>query len=69
VPVEKENQLRNLCLPKVDPAGGVQEIKDPDPVFRIWIRIQEGKNDPQKLKKKKVKKCHVLKCWMFSVEG
>jgi hypothetical protein len=33
-----------------------------------WIRIQEGKNnDPQKLKK--VKKFHVLKCWMFSFEG
>jgi hypothetical protein len=33
----------------------------------IWIRIQEGKNDPQK--KKKVKKFHVLNCWMFSFEG
>jgi hypothetical protein len=35
---------------------------DPDPVF--GIRIQEGKNDQQK--KKKIKKFHVLKCWMFS---
>jgi hypothetical protein len=26
-----------------------------------------GQNDPQKLKK--VKKCHVLKCRMFSFEG
>jgi hypothetical protein len=33
----------------------------------LWIRIQEGKNDPQKYKK--VKKCHVLKCWMFSFEA
>jgi hypothetical protein len=32
-----------------------------------WIRIQEGKNDPQK--KKKVKEFHVLNCWMFSFEG
>ncbi len=35
--------------------------------FRIRIRIQEGKNYPQK--KKIVKKVHVLKCWMFSFEG
>jgi hypothetical protein len=33
----------------------------------IRIRIQEGKNDPQKLKK--IKKFHVLKCWMFSFES
>ncbi len=32
-----------------------------------WIRIQEGKNDSQK--KKKVKKFHVLNCWMFSFES
>jgi hypothetical protein len=31
---------------------------------RIRIQIQEDKNDPQK--KKKVKKFHVLNCWMFS---
>jgi hypothetical protein len=51
-------------------------VSDPD-----WIRIQSGqwiririrnwepeaKNDPQK--KKKIKKFHVLKCWMFSIEG
>ncbi len=35
---------------------------DPD-----WIRIQEGKNDPQT--KKKVNKFNVLKFWMFSFEG
>jgi hypothetical protein len=37
--------------------------------FSCWtrIRIQEGKNDPQK--KKKVKKFHVLNGWMFSFEG
>jgi hypothetical protein len=28
-----------------------------------WIQIQEGTNDPQK--KKKIKKLHGLKCWMF----
>jgi hypothetical protein len=44
-------------------------ISDPDPhgsalVFIGWIRIQKSKNDP--LKKKTVKKFHVLlKCWMF----
>jgi hypothetical protein len=38
-------------------------VADPDP---IWIRIQEGKNDPQKYKNVKV---HVLKCWMFSFES
>ncbi len=32
-----------------------------------WIRIQEGKSDPQKLKI--VKKFNVLKCWMSSFEG
>jgi hypothetical protein len=32
-----------------------------------WIRIQEGKNYPQK--KNKVKKFHVLNCWVFSFEG
>ncbi len=44
-------------------------------VFRIRIRIDfgqpdpdpEGKNFPQKYKK--VKKFHVLKCWMFSFES
>jgi hypothetical protein len=40
-------------------------------VFRIldldWTRIQTGKNDPQR--QKKVKKFHVLMCWMFSFEG
>jgi len=41
-------------------------------VFRIWIqsgqwiRIREGKNDPQKWEK--IKKFHVLECWMFSFE-
>jgi hypothetical protein len=29
-----------------------------------WIRIQEGKNDPQKYKK--VHNFHVFKYWMFS---
>ncbi len=44
---------------------------DPDPysesgsVFGIRIRIQEGKNYPQKQKKKTLK-VHVLKCWMAS---
>jgi hypothetical protein len=33
----------------------------------IRIRIQKGKNDHKK--KKKVKKFHVLNCWMFSFEG
>jgi hypothetical protein len=51
-------------------------VSDPD-----WIRVQSGQRililnpdpDPggQKLPKKieKVKKFHVLKCWMFSFEG
>jgi hypothetical protein len=34
---------------------------DPDPGIRI--RIQEGKNDPQK--QKFVLKVHVLKCWII----
>jgi hypothetical protein len=45
-------------------------LRDPDWI-RIQsgplIRIQEGKNDPQKLKK--FKKFQVLKCWMFSFES
>jgi hypothetical protein len=32
----------------------------------MWIRIQEGKKT---LKKENVKKFHVLKCMMFSLEG
>jgi hypothetical protein len=32
-----------------------------------WIRIQEGKNGPQK--QEKVKKFYVLKCWMLRAEG
>jgi hypothetical protein len=49
-------------------------VSDPNPDWiRIqsgqWIRIQEGKNDPQKLKKKKLTNFSVLKCWMFSFEG
>jgi hypothetical protein len=35
--------------------------------IRIRIRIQEGKNDPQKYKK--FVKVHVLKCWMASFES
>ncbi len=35
--------------------------------FKLRIRIQEGKNDPQKLKK--VQNFHVFKYWMFSFEG
>ncbi len=34
--------------------------------FGIRIQIQEGKKDPQKLKKLKF---HGLKCWMFSFEA
>jgi hypothetical protein len=45
---------------------------DPDPhgsaqILVVWVRIQEGNNDPQKLRKEE--KFHVLKCWMFSFEG
>ncbi len=36
-------------------------------VFGIRIRIQEGKNFPQK--QKKIKNFHVFKCWTFSFEG
>ncbi len=35
--------------------------------FRSGIRIQGGKNDPQN--QKKIKKFHVLKCWMFSFKA
>jgi hypothetical protein len=49
-------------------------VSDPDPDWMriqsgpwIRIRIQEGKNDPQKFKK--VKTFHVFKCWIFSFEG
>jgi hypothetical protein len=33
----------------------------------ILIRTQEGKKEP--LKQIKVKKFHVLKCWMFSFDS
>jgi hypothetical protein len=43
-------------------------VWDPDSINQlIWIRIQKGKNDPQK--EKKVKTFHVFKCWMLSFEG
>jgi hypothetical protein len=40
---------------------------DPDPESGFGIRIQEGKNDQQKLKK--FFKVQVLKCWMASFES
>jgi hypothetical protein len=62
-------------LPRIPPMHNVAGIHSFEAVFRIqirilssqWNRIQEGKNDPEKYKK--VKKFHVLKCWMFSFEG
>jgi hypothetical protein len=33
----------------------------------LWIRIQEGKNDPEKYKT--VNKLHLLKFWMFAFGG
>jgi hypothetical protein len=47
-------------------------VSDPDPhgsAFKLLIRIQEGKKDPQKWKK--VQNFHVFKywIWMFSFEG
>jgi len=72
--------LCSLLEPVVDSFNFVFRISDMYyilSVFRIrtrihsghWIRIpiQEGKNDPQKIEK--MKKFHVLKCWMFSFEG
>jgi hypothetical protein len=47
--------------------SGFNQVSGSGSVFGIRIRIQEGKNDPQK--KKKIKKFHVLKCWMFSFES
>jgi hypothetical protein len=52
------------------------QCSNPDPdslgLIRIqtgqWIRIQKGKNEPKK-DIKKVKKCHVSKCYTFSFEG
>jgi hypothetical protein len=44
---------------------------DPDPHRECGIGsgTKVGKNDPQKQEKgKKMKKFHVLKCWMFSFE-
>jgi hypothetical protein len=68
---------RRLCAARTHFLGGViydrknvrkipvlGRVADPDP---SWIRIQEGKNDPEK--KKKVKKIHVLKCCMDSFES
>jgi hypothetical protein len=48
--------------------SGIIRSMDPDSKSgsEVWIRKQEGKNYPQKLKKLRF---HVLKCWMFSVEG
>jgi hypothetical protein len=41
-------------------------VANPD-LHLFELRIQKGKIDPQR--KKKVKKFHVLKCWMFSFKG
>jgi hypothetical protein len=53
------------------PAGVKHAHLEPGLRIRIqlgqWIRIQEGKNDPKKWEK--IKKFHVLKCWMFSFES
>jgi hypothetical protein len=40
----------------------LRSVVDPD-LDPVWIRIQEGKNDPQK------SSLHFLKCWMCSFEG
>jgi hypothetical protein len=49
--------------------SGFNQVSESGNVFGIWIRvrIQEDKNDPRK--KEKIKKFHVLKCWMFSFES
>jgi hypothetical protein len=47
--------------------SGFNQVSGSKSGFGNRIRIQEGKNDPQKYKK--VKKFHVLKCAMFSFEG
>jgi hypothetical protein len=47
--------------------SGFNQVSGSGSGFEIRIRIQEGKNDLQK--KEKIKKFHVLKCWMFSFEG
>jgi hypothetical protein len=46
---------------------GFNQVRGSGSVFGIRIRIQEGKNDPQKYNK--VQKFHVLTCWMFCFEG
>jgi hypothetical protein len=61
--------------PKSSPAAkeGTDLTAGPAASYFIWsrsmfrIRIQEGKNGPQKYKK--VEKFHALKCWIFSFEG
>jgi hypothetical protein len=49
-------------------SGFAIRIRIPDPQSESGFRIQEGKNDPQKLKK--VNELNFFfKCWMFSFEG
>jgi hypothetical protein len=42
--------------------------RDPDSI-RSVDPDQEGQKCSTKIEKKKLKKFHVLKCWMFSFEG
>jgi hypothetical protein len=62
--------LRNMALKsglRIRIGSGFKRVSESGSVFGIRIRIQEGKNDPQKVEK--IKKFHVLKCWMFSFES
>jgi hypothetical protein len=65
-----KNQLKNILTNPQQGFGsvsGFNQVSGFGSVFGIWIRIQEGKNDPQKYKK--VKKFSCLMCWMFSFES
>jgi hypothetical protein len=56
IKIKKTGALRNKCC------GSGSAL-----ILVYWIRIQEDEKDPQQ--EKKVKKVHVLKGWMLSLEG
>jgi hypothetical protein len=63
---KKARKKHNKKKPVFESGSGFTGF-DPDS-NRSVIRIQKGKNDPKK-DIKKVKKCHVSKCYTFSFEG
>jgi hypothetical protein len=57
---EKNNLKQVQCF-----GSGFNQVSGPVSGFRI--RIREGKMTDKN--REKLKKFHVLKCWMFSLEG